>query len=150
MTYPVGSNEIAILYNGATYVVNLTSDPTQFYIKSPISGNAETVDQNTAAHLFGAEQAYSTLGRAYGIANVTAMPTYWDNVLQSDAQILGWVGASTTLSSIAGLVLGEFLTGAGTVAGGAATTFETVTNQLAPSLADIAYSAAADGMRQIF
>jgi hypothetical protein len=145
VTYQVSQSEIAINYNGANYVVTLTpaSDPSSFRIKSPIDGSVLQVDANTAAHLFGAEQAYSTLGRLYGVANVGQTPTVWANVLQSDANILGWVAASNALSSVSGLVLGGLLTGVGTVASGATTTFINIAKEVGPSLSELAFTAAA-------
>jgi hypothetical protein len=133
------SGELTINYGGTNYLVTLTSDPSSFRVISP----AGAVDSNTAAHLFGAEQAYSTLVKLYTVAGVTQTPTYWDNVVQSDATILGWVGASNALSSFSGLLLGGLLTDGTTLAAQATQAFASATKSLAPSMVDIAVTAAA-------
>jgi hypothetical protein len=144
MSYQVQSTEIEINYAGTSYVVTLTpaSAPGSFRIKSPSDGSSETVDANTAAHLFGAEQAYSLLVRMYSVANIDQTPSYWANVLQSDAQILGWSGASTVLANLSGLALGSLLTD-GVSATSAAGSFLDIAHNLTPSLAELTYTAAA-------
>ena len=112
MVYQVPSNEIAITYNNTDYVVTLTpaSLPGSFRVKSPVDGSLMPVDANTAAHLFGAEQAVTLLEKLYGTLQVGQTPTYWANVLQSDAQILTLATYNNLISTASGVALGSLLT----------------------------------------
>jgi hypothetical protein len=151
LTYQVSTNEIAILYKGTSYVVSLTpplpltpTNANSFVIKS-IDGSPVSVGADTAAHLYGAAQAYNLLQRLYDVAHVDQTASTWANVIQADTEILGWSAASNALSRVSGLVLGGLFTGgmAAAVAAGSAEAFESLTQDLAPSLAGLAFTTVA-------
>lgn len=110
MTYPVPSSEIAISYNGVSYVVTLTSDPTQFRIRSPLDGNFKTVDPATAAHLFGAEQAVSNLSLFYSSPLFQKTAADWVIQLSNDAKMIGVNTFNSIATTVPGLVVAGALT----------------------------------------
>src|SRR5207253_193539 len=78
MTYNVANNEVKIALDGVSYVVNLTSTPSAFHVKSN-DGTQITVSSTVAAKLFGAEKAISVLNTLYG-ANSSGTSLIQDSV----------------------------------------------------------------------
>jgi hypothetical protein len=70
MSYQVSNNEIKIKLDGIDYVVNITRDPSSFYVKSASDGTKISVSPTIAANLFGAENAIIDLNRFYGTSLV--------------------------------------------------------------------------------
>jgi 20S proteasome alpha/beta subunit len=148
MTYQVPNSEIVIDYDNTNYVVTLTpaSDPSGFRVKSPIDGSLMTVDADTAAHLFGAEIAVTTLGRLYGPGQLTQIQNSWANVLDADSQIVALSAINNAAGSFSGLLLGGLFTaGAGTLvtSANAITAFTNLTEGMAPSVIELGFATAA-------
>lgn len=111
MTYTPASNEVIIGYNGSQYVVNLTVNPADFYIKSISSGAKIAVPLSTAANLFGAEKAISLLNAWFKDRGPSYYTSDWQQIANSLLLIKGLETARDLLGQSAGLALGSYLAG---------------------------------------
>ena len=110
MSYHLPINEVKINYSGIDYIVNLTSDPTIFYVKSS-DGQEISVSSETASNLFGAEQAILDLDKLYGQSRnqtiITSLETDFNNIsrnlaLQDVADLAGGIFEGIVAAPIAG------------------------------------------------
>lgn len=76
----VAVQEAKIRFDGVTYVVNLTSDPNAFYIKSASNGSPIRVDLPIAAKLFGAEKAINLLNLWYQNHDANYYTSEWQTI----------------------------------------------------------------------
>jgi Ca2+-binding RTX toxin-like protein len=117
MTYqPIAGQEISIALGGTSYVVNLTSQVADFYIKSSIDGAQIAVSSDTAAQLYGAERAWALLERLYEVAHAEQLTQNWTAQLTYAGQIVGLSALNNFLGQAGGLVLGAYLSPGSTAA----------------------------------
>ena len=131
--------EIALSLEGTIYVVNLTRNPDEFYVKA-VDGSSITVSSTTAAKLFGAERAWLFLERLYDVAHVEEQSQHWADELVSAGEIVGLSALNSLLGKTAGLVLGAYLL-PGSAAFGAAETWLSESAQLGTKFGILALAA---------
>src|SRR4051812_3609831 len=68
------ANEAKIQLNGVDYIVNITSDPSSFYVRSAADGTKISVPSEIAAQLFGAENGIIKLFGIYGTSPTQPTP----------------------------------------------------------------------------
>jgi hypothetical protein len=106
MSYQIPSGDIVIAYEGTSYEVTLTSDPTQFRIKSPVDGSPMPVSLDTAAALFGAENAILVLNNLYGNNSAAQYTSSWNAQASAiQAAVIQDITA-TSLADISGAFAG--------------------------------------------
>lgn len=111
MAYVPASNEVAIAYNGTSYVVNLTLSTSDFYVKSAASGAKISVSLDTAAHLFGAEKAVRLLDKWYGGHGPEYYTDNWQQIANTMLEIKALEAGRDLLGKAAGVALGAYLAG---------------------------------------
>src|SRR5438270_12955344 len=111
MTYTLASNEVIIHYGGSQYVVNLTVNPADFYVKSVSDGAKIAVSLDTAAHLFGGEKAIHLLSAWFKDHGPSDYTSDWQQIANSLLTIKSLEVARDFLGQSAGLALGSYLAG---------------------------------------
>src|SRR4051812_2722296 len=107
----LASNEVIIGYNGSQYIVNLTVNPADFYIRSVATGAKISVPLSTAANLFGAEKAINLLNAWFKDHGPGYYTSDWQQIANSLLLIKSLEVARDLLGQSAGLALGSYLAG---------------------------------------